>query len=151
MISTQYISRITLMRDKAPSFDAYPFSLPAVRALDMLEPHPKVTFLVGENGSGKSTFLEAIAVSMGFNPEGGTKNFRFGTRVSHSPLHEYLRIAKGFKRPRDGFFCARRASSMWRRKSSSSTMNPASVRRSSRHMAAGRCMSSRMASRFSRC
>ena len=104
MLSTQFISRITLLRDKAPSFDAYPFSLPAVRALDTLEPHRKVTFLVGENGSGKSTLLEAIAVSMGFNPEGGTKNFRFGTRASHSPLHEYLRIAKGFKRPRDGFF-----------------------------------------------
>jgi predicted ATPase len=104
MISKQYISRITLMRDKAPSFDVYPFSLAAVRALDILEPHPKVTFLVGENGSGKSTLLEAIAVSMGFNPEGGTKNFRFGTRASHSPLHEYLRIAKGVKRPRDGFF-----------------------------------------------
>ncbi|MDR5817513.1 AAA family ATPase [Caballeronia sp. LZ033] len=104
VISTRFISRITLLRDKAPSFDAYPFSLPAVRGLDTLEPHPKVTFLVGENGSGKSTLLEAIAVAMGFNPEGGSKNFRFGTRVSHSPLHEYLRIAKGVKRPRDGFF-----------------------------------------------
>jgi predicted ATPase len=104
MLSSRYISRITLLRDKAPSFDAYRFSLPAVRALDTLEPHPKVTFLVGENGSGKSTLMEAIAVSMGFNPEGGTKNFRFGTRASHSPLHEYLRIAKGYKRPRDGFF-----------------------------------------------
>jgi predicted ATPase len=104
MLSTQFISRISLLRDKAPSFDAYPFSLPAVRALETLEPHPKVTFFVGENGSGKSTLLEAIAVSMGFNPEGGTKNFRFGTRMSHSALHEYLRIAKGFKRPRDGFF-----------------------------------------------
>jgi predicted ATPase len=104
MLSTQFISRISLLRDKAPSFDAYPFSLPAVRALDMLEPHPQVTFFVGENGSGKSTLLEAIAVSMGFNPEGGTKNFRFGTRLSHSVLHEYLRIAKGFRKPRDGFF-----------------------------------------------
>jgi predicted ATPase len=63
-----------------------------------------VTFFVGENGSGKSTLLEAIAVSLGFNAEGGTKNFRFGTRRSHSVLHEYLRIAKGVKRPRDGFF-----------------------------------------------
>lgn len=104
MISSQYISRISLRRDKIASFDAYPFSLPAVRSLEDMEPHPKVTFFVGENGSGKSTLLEAIATSMGFNPEGGTKNFRFGTRASHSILHEYLRIAKGYKRPRDGFF-----------------------------------------------
>jgi predicted ATPase len=72
--------------------------------LETLELHPKVTFLVGENGSGKSTLLEAIAVSLGFNPEGGTKNFRFGTRRSHSELHEFIRVGKGFRRPKDGFF-----------------------------------------------
>jgi predicted ATPase len=104
VLSTQFISRITLLRDKAPSLDVYPFSLPALRSFDVLEPHPKVTFLIGENGSGKSTLLEAIAVSMGFNAEGGSKNFNFGTRASHSSLHQYLRIAKGYKRPRDGYF-----------------------------------------------
>ncbi|MEO5795742.1 MAG: AAA family ATPase [Rhodoferax sp.] len=104
MISSQYVSRVSLQRDKVDSFDRYPFNLPAVRTLDRLEMHPKVTFFVGENGSGKSTLLEAIAVSLGFNAEGGSKNFRFGTRRSHSELHSYLRIAKGFKRPRDGFF-----------------------------------------------
>jgi predicted ATPase len=104
MISTQYISRISLQREKVESFDRYPFSLPAIRSLESLVPHPKVTFLIGENGSGKSTLLEAIAVSMGFNPEGGTKNFNFGTRTSHSNLASYLRIAKGVKRPKDGFF-----------------------------------------------
>ena len=75
-----------------------------MRSLETLELHPKVTFLVGENGSGKSTLLEAIAVSLGFNPEGGTKNFRFGTRRSHSELHAFIRVAKGFRRPKDGFF-----------------------------------------------
>ena len=43
-------------------------------------------------------------MSCGFNPEGGTKNFRFGTRASHSNLHEHLRVAKGIRRPKDGFF-----------------------------------------------
>jgi predicted ATPase len=80
MNSTQYVSQVRLRRDDVPSFDAYPFSLPAVRHLDVLELHPRITFLVGENGSGKSTLLEAIAVSWGFNPEGGTRNFVFGTR-----------------------------------------------------------------------
>jgi predicted ATPase len=86
------------------SFDVYPFSLPVVRHLDTLELHSAVTFLVGENGSGKSTLMEALAVAWGFNPEGGTKNFRFGTRASHSALHAYLRLVKGVRRPRDGFF-----------------------------------------------
>jgi predicted ATPase len=104
MITTQFVSPISLQRDKVESFDRYPFSLPAVRSLEQIELHPKVTFFVGENGSGKSTLLEAVAVSLGFNAEGGTKNFRFGTRASHSVLHEYLRVAKGVRRPRDGFF-----------------------------------------------
>jgi len=98
---------LRLKREKVPSFDAYPFSLPAIRSLDTLAFHPAVTFIVGENGSGKSTLLEAIAVSLGFNAEGGTKNFRFGTRASHSVLNEYVRIAKGVRRPRNGFLPSR--------------------------------------------
>ncbi len=104
MIDDQYVLDITLKRTEVPSFDAYPFSLDAVRDLDSLKLHPKVTYFIGENGSGKSTLLEAIAVAMGFNAEGGTKNFSFGTRASHSDLYSYLRIVKGVKRPRDGFF-----------------------------------------------
>jgi predicted ATPase len=104
MTPTHYALRVRLGRDDVPSFDRYPFSLPAVRNLDVLELHPKVTFLIGENGSGKSTLLEAIAVAWGFNPEGGTKNFAFATRTSHSELHQYIRIEKTIRRPRDGFF-----------------------------------------------
>jgi predicted ATPase len=93
-----------LLREKVPSFSAYPFSLPAIRKLDRIEFHPKVTFIIGENGSGKSTLLEAIAVAWGFNPEGGSRNFRFSTRASHSDLCNYIRLAKSVRRPRDGFF-----------------------------------------------
>jgi len=104
MISSQFLQRMSLRRDTIDSFERYPFNLPAVRTLDRLDFHPKVTYFVGENGAGKSTLLEAIAVALGFNAEGGSKNFRFSTRRSHSVLHEHLRIAKGFKRPRTGFF-----------------------------------------------
>ena len=104
VVPTQFAGRVTLLRDKVDSFDRYPFSLPVVRTLDFIDLHPKVTFLVGENGSGKSTLLEAIAIALRFNPEGGSANFNFGTRDSHSELHEYLRIAKGYRRQRNGFF-----------------------------------------------
>jgi predicted ATPase len=103
-VNAQFVRSVSLRRDKSPPFDQYPFCLPAVRALEQIELHPKVTFFVGENGSGKSTLLEALAISLGFNAEGGSKNFRFDTRRSHSVLHEFLRIAKGVKRPRTGFF-----------------------------------------------
>lgn len=104
MISKQYLSEIGLKRGEVDSFESYPFSLAAVRALETLELHPAVTFFVGENGSGKSTLLEAIAVACGFNAEGGSKNFRFGTRESHSELHRFLRVSRGLPRPSDGFF-----------------------------------------------
>jgi len=82
----------------------YPFNLPVVRRLDELEFHPKVTFLVGENGSGKSTLIEALAVAWGFNPEGGSRNFSFGTRPSHSELHEFVRPIRSPRKAKDGFF-----------------------------------------------
>jgi predicted ATPase len=103
-VGEQYVREIKLKRDQVASFDQYPYSLPVVRNLSVLPLHPAVTFIVGENGSGKSTLLEAIAVAWGFNPEGGTKNFRFQTRGSHSSLHELLTLVKNVKRPRDGFF-----------------------------------------------
>jgi predicted ATPase len=99
-----FLREIRLRRERVPAFDAYPFDLPVVRALDTLVLHPSVTFLVGENGSGKSTLLEAIAVACGFNAEGGTRAFNFATRASHSPLHEYLLVVRGARMPRDGFF-----------------------------------------------
>lgn len=104
MTTKQYIADIKLRRDAVPSFDRYPFSLPALRNLEFLKLHPAMTFLVGENGTGKSTLLEAIAVAWGFNAEGGSRNFRFSTRDSHSELHKYLRLSKGIRRPKDGFF-----------------------------------------------
>lgn len=99
-----YLLDVKLKRSKIPDFNQYPFSLPVVHHLHTLELHPKVTFIVGENGSGKSTLLEAIAIAWGFNPEGGTKNFNFQTRASHSALHEYLTLGKSVRRARDGFF-----------------------------------------------
>ena len=83
---------------------AYPFNLPVVRDLDTLAFHPRVTFIVGENGSGKSTLIEALAVAWGFNAEGGTKNFSFSTRGSHSPLHRFIRPSRSHVRAHDGFF-----------------------------------------------
>jgi predicted ATPase len=99
-----FVRSVRVVRDEACDADSYPFSIPAIRALEELELDPKVTFLVGENGSGKSTLIEAIAVVSGFNAEGGTKNFAFATRRSESQLHRHLRIARNARRARDGFF-----------------------------------------------
>lgn len=99
-----YLRSIALLREEVPSFKKYPFHLPAVAQFERLDFHPKVTYIVGENGMGKSTMLEAIAVALGFNAEGGTLNFTFSTAETHSELHQYLRPIRGVYKPRDGFF-----------------------------------------------
>lgn len=102
--STAYIKSMELKGDLVPSYHHFPFDLPVIRNLDKLSFHPNVTYIVGENGMGKSTLLEGIAVALGFNPEGGTRNFNFSSYESHSELDRYLRVAKGAIRPKDGFF-----------------------------------------------
>src|SRR5579884_1130727 len=101
--AARVIRSVTVERDDADA-SRYPFSIPALRALDTLELHPQVTLFAGENGSGKSTLIEAIAVAAGFNPEGGTRNMTFSTRASHSALHERLRLVRDARPQRDGFF-----------------------------------------------
>ena len=99
-----YVRRMTLERERVTDFSRYPFCIPAVRALEELAFHEAVTFFVGENGSGKSTMLEAAVIASGFNPEGGTKNYSFSTYDSHSELCDALRISRGYRKPGWGYF-----------------------------------------------
>lgn len=89
------------LRESAPE-GAYPFDVPAVGELDELRLSP-ITVLVGENGSGKSTIVEAIAVAAGFNPEGGGRNLQFTTHSTHSELAEHLALRWATK-PNWGWF-----------------------------------------------
>jgi Predicted ATPase len=103
MSDNLYIKEIKLKKD-IDSDESYVFSLPVVRSLDRLNITKKVTFFAGENGTGKSTLLEAIAVNLGFNPEGGSRNFNFASVETHSSLYKYITVVKDVKRPKDGFF-----------------------------------------------
>jgi predicted ATPase len=104
MLGPGFVRAVRLNREKVSDWKAFPFCVPAVKKLKRLELHPAVTFLIGENGIGKSTLIEAIAIRLGFNPEGGSKNFQFKTRESHSELYRFLTIERAAARPMDGFF-----------------------------------------------
>jgi predicted ATPase len=99
-----FVRAVTLKREEVADFGAYPFSIPAVHQLEELALDVPVTLFAGENGSGKSTLIEALAVALGFNAEGGTRNMTLATRPSHSELGRYLRVVRGTRSPRDGFF-----------------------------------------------
>ncbi|OYW25047.1 MAG: AAA family ATPase [Planctomycetales bacterium 12-60-4] len=96
---------ITLDKSRL-SPDDYSLTIPAIAALERLDLHPQVTYFIGENGSGKSTLLEGIAVADGFNPEGGSRNFQFSTKDTHSRLCQAITIARGPNpvRNSDGWF-----------------------------------------------
>jgi predicted ATPase len=98
-----YLRSIAIDPAAELDLDTYPFSIPAVRELGVLEPHPDVTFFVGENGAGKSTVLEAIAVALGMPAEGGTRNVH-RQQQAVSPLHQVLKVVKGWHRPRHSYF-----------------------------------------------
>ncbi len=105
MRSSLYVNDVKIT--KGIPKDNYLSKLPVVRNLlkiDGLHFEKRVTFLVGENGIGKSTLIEGIAVAMGFNPEGGTVNFNFATNNSHSDLFNYLTVSRGYVPRKDGFF-----------------------------------------------
>lgn len=87
-------------------FEEYSYlrNIPSLKNFQGIKIDKPVTFFVGENGSGKSTLLEAIAVALGLNPEGGSKNFNFATKETHSELGKLLEIARGPRREEDGFF-----------------------------------------------
>lgn len=100
------LKKITLLRDRVEKWDLYPFTVPPIRELTELDFTSRICFFAGENGTGKSTLLEALAAHYGFGPEGGTRNFRSSTTESnHSidPLVKALRLSFG-KRTGAGFF-----------------------------------------------
>ncbi|GAA0607934.1 AAA family ATPase [Virgibacillus siamensis] len=99
-----FIKQLSLKKDRITDYNQFPLNLPVIQNFRPITCHPNVTYIVGENGMGKSTLLEGIAVAMGFNPEGGTRNFNFSSYDSHSNLDRYLRIGKGVHKPRDSFF-----------------------------------------------
>lgn len=97
------LRRVDVLWDSVADRDDFPFSLPAVRALDGLRFSAPVTFLVGDNGSGKSTVVEALAMAAGLSPGGGNRDIRVEARDSESSLDGHLRLTYG-TRPAQSFF-----------------------------------------------
>ncbi len=95
-----------MLRERVQDWMSYPFSIPTINHLNELSLRSRICFFAGENGTGKSTLLEAIAAHYGFGPEGGNRNFsNDSTESNHSidPLRRALRLSFD-KRTGAGFF-----------------------------------------------
>jgi predicted ATPase len=99
-----YLQRITALFGDDVDWERHPYCVPAVRNLESISFHPDVTFFIGENGAGKSTVLESIALALGFGIDGGNKNISLNTAGERTPLQNALRLSKSYKTPRDGYF-----------------------------------------------
>ncbi|KKB36280.1 AAA family ATPase [Bacillus thermotolerans] len=98
-----FLKRITLQHERIPTFRDYPFSIPSIRHLDQVDIKSPVTFFVGENGTGKSTLLEAVAEQCGFNTAGGGRNNYYDVHASESALGKYIRLS-WLPKVTNGFF-----------------------------------------------
>ena len=69
MLLNQYIISIELMKEKIKDNKSYPFSLPIVKNFKKIDFDKSITFLTGENGTGKSTFLNILTQTI--QPDSG--------------------------------------------------------------------------------
>lgn len=98
-----YLQEVSLQTNRINSYENFPFNIPAIKNLTKMTFHNEVTFVVGENGSGKSTFIEAVAESIGLSQEGGSRHVKVESKAS-SALANHLLIVKGYRKPKDYFF-----------------------------------------------
>lgn len=100
----QFINTIAIDRAALSQQEDYTCHIPCIQNFKKMTITSPITLFSGENGTGKSTLLEAIAVNYGFNPEGGSLNFNFSTKDTHSSLGDHLVLGKSGYRPKDSFF-----------------------------------------------
>jgi predicted ATPase len=102
-----FLRRLALIPERMTP-DGYPFDLPILQEGRLeIAFDKRVTILVGENGTGKSTLLEAIAHQSGFNVFGGNRNHGYRPEksgaVDVAPLSKALRLS-WLPRMATGFF-----------------------------------------------
>ena len=98
-----FVKKVCIDWNRVPA-NSYLNRIPALKDVEEIPFRSPVTYFAGENGTGKSTLLEGIAVAYGFNPEGGSRNYSFSTYDTHSELWEAITLVQGIRQKKWGYF-----------------------------------------------
>ena len=98
-----FVKKICIDWSRVPE-SSYLHGIPSLKGVEEIPFRNPVTYFAGENGTGKSTILEGLAVAYGFNPEGGSRNYSFSTYDSHSELWNAITVARGIGKNNWGYF-----------------------------------------------
>ncbi|HVP44448.1 MAG TPA: AAA family ATPase [Terriglobales bacterium] len=88
------LKKITLLRDRVDDWKQYPFTVPVIARITELTIRSRVCFFAGENGTGKSTLLEAIAAHYGFGRESGNRNFQTDSTESNHAIDSLVKALR---------------------------------------------------------
>lgn len=99
------VRRVRRSDDATLEAGEWPATLaPIAHVLDQGLDLAQATIVVGENGTGKSTFVEAVAAAYGLSPEGGSTGARHSTRPTESSLARSISLLRGAGASRWGYF-----------------------------------------------
>lgn len=102
VLGSPFLSEVSLHEERVQN-GIHPFTIPTIKQGLPVSFSTPITFLVGENGSGKSTFLEALAWSMGFSDQGGDRTNAYAEEADGYALGRALALSWR-KRVTGGFF-----------------------------------------------
>ncbi|WP_256795759.1 AAA family ATPase [Terrabacter sp. Ter38] len=99
------VRRVRRSTDATLTANQWPATLaPVAHVLGQGLDLAQATIVVGENGTGKSTFVEAVAVAYGLAPEGGSTGALHATRPTESSLSQSISLERGAGASRWGYF-----------------------------------------------
>ncbi len=90
-MTEMHLKKIDLLAEEYPTNEHYPFNLAILRETPGIELSVPITFFVGENGTGKSTFLEAVTMRCGIHIWKGLQRTRCTNNPYEQALHRYIR------------------------------------------------------------
>lgn len=97
-----FLQKLEYMKNNESSH--YPYDLSFLRNINNIKFDNNINYIIGNNGTGKSTLIETIALLYGIHPEGGSRNNIYQPVETESKLSQYVRLIRYPRKPKDMYF-----------------------------------------------